>query len=145
MLSSEEERKLQEFGIHAVFLPHGFSVPQFTYRKPKYLFEKKANIFFSGSNYRDEETFFYIVEQMRSLRPDIMFHAVGQCSDWKKRMSSMENITVYPFLSDDYYSLLSKCDYNFLPLTFATANNALLEAQALGITSILPKISGNEK
>lgn len=144
-LSSEERKKLQTFGIHAVFLPHGFSTPQFTYRKPKYLFEKKINIFFSGSNYRDEQTFFYIVTQMHSRRPDIMFHTVGQCHDWKKRMSSMENITVYPFLSDDdYYSLLSECDYNFLPLIFATANNALLEAQALGITSILPKISGIE-
>lgn len=144
-LSSEEERKLQGFGIHAVFLPHGFSIPQFTYKNPKDLSSKKVNIFFSGSNYRDEQTFFYIAAQMHSLRPDIMFHAVGQCLDWKKRMSSMENITVYSFLSDDdYYSLLSECDYNFLPLTFATANNALLEAQALGITSILPKISGIE-
>ena len=107
--------------------------------------KKKRTYSFQAQTIETKKHFFYIVEQMRSLRPDIMFHAVGQCSDWKKRMSSMENITVYPFLSDDYYSLLSKCDYNFLPLTFATANNALLEAQALGITSILPKISGNEK
>ena len=43
-----------------------------------------------------------------------------------------------------YYSVMADCDYNFLPLTFATANNALLEAQFLGIKSILPDISGIE-
>jgi hypothetical protein len=29
-----------------------------------------------------------------------------------------------------------------LPLTFATANNVLLEVQSLGVASILPEISG---
>ena len=45
-----------------------------------------------------------------------------------------KNAITYDWVDDNvYYTLLSKCDYNFLPLAFATANNTLLEAQFLGI------------
>jgi glycosyltransferase involved in cell wall biosynthesis len=52
-------------------------------------------------------------------------------------------VFVWDRLTDnEYFSLLSQCDYNFLPLTYATFNNALLEAQSLGIKSIIPNIDG---
>ncbi len=58
-------------------------------------------------------------------------------------MANCENVVVYPFLDDDkYFTIFSLCNYSFLPLTFATANNTLLEAQILGVQSILPKING---
>ena len=73
----------------------------------------------------------------------IIFHLIGIDHTYKSILGQYGNVRIYNRLSDDeYYSLIELCDYNFLPVTLATANNTLLEAQSLGITSILPLIDG---
>ena len=142
-LSSDEAYKLKSIGINAIFIPHGFNIPSFQQELTAGFDCTKINIFYAGSNYRDGETFLSITEYMKSECPNMIFHAVGQNKTWKEKLKGKSNIIVYEHLSDnEYYTLLCNCDYNFLPLTFATANNALLEAQSLGVVSILPKISG---
>ena len=94
-------------------------------------------------NYRDFDAFVKIVDFSNEKELGICFYAVGQSKENKEKLFLKDNVIVCPRLSDDeYYSLLSLCDYNFLPMTFSTANNALLEAQSLGVSSVLPKISG---
>lgn len=145
VLSKSEQLYLRQKGVNAFFIPHGFNAPVFE----KSVSEKNAvdkiklNIFYSGMNYRDFNTFTRIASFVKEKRRDIVFHAVGQSASNKAILKNHENVKVYERLTDnEYYSLLNECDYNFLPLTFATANNALLEAQTLGKISILPNISG---
>lgn len=142
-LSSSEERALKEKGVNAFFIPHGFNKPVFNFKRSVNFDDSKINLFYSGMNYRDFSTFLKIAKFSENEKLNVQFYAVGQSDEYKKNLAHCKNVCVCPRLSDDeYYSLLASCDYNFLPLTFATANNALLEAQFLGVVSILPQIQG---
>ena len=144
-LSRSEEQELVNLGINACFIPHGFNFPIFNKLSPEKLDinNEKINIFYSGTNYRDFDTLKNILLYCTEKKYDYVFHVLGQTEVNKQVLKNYHNAVIYPRVDDDiYYSLLAECDYNFLPLTFATANNAMLESQALGITSIIPKISG---
>lgn len=151
VLSSQQEKILKEkYEINACFIPHGFSMPNFVCQSSR-LIEKTnfnsnfINIFYSGTNYRDLDILIEIINLCHKKKLNIFFHLVGQDKHIVKNFNLCTNYILYDRLTDDeYFSLLSLCDYNFLPLTFATANNALLEAQFLGIKSILPDIAGIE-
>ena len=152
VLSSGMKKELKEkYGLESEFIPHGFYKPRFEHRevadrKGRRLDAEKINVITIGQMYRDYDTFEYIVERMKT-RADLRFHLVGAPADVKERMRKYEeeegNVSVYNRLPDDeFYSLISDCDYCFLPLTFATANNTLLEAQFLDVPAILPDIEG---
>lgn len=142
-LSTAEQMLLKDVGINATFVPHGFNSPEFSNTDIQGFDKDRINVFYSGMNYRDFDTFLKVIDFTTENRKEIHFHAVGQSKENKILLKEKRNVTVYPRLNDDeYYSLLSMCDYNFLPMTFATANNALLEAQSLGIVGILPRIDG---
>lgn len=146
VLSNEQKKKMNKLGYECSFIPHGFIKPTFTsvdLKKCNIPFdEKKINIFFSGNTYRDLDTLEVAISETLD-RTDVVFHVLSQKGESKNRFMRYKNVIAYDRIDDDvYYTLLSKCDYNFLPLTFATANNTLLEAQFLGITSILPNIGG---
>lgn len=146
VLSKEQEEKMSKLGYKCIFIPHGFIKPSFSSIK---LIDKgiafddsKINIFFSGNTYRDLDTLEKTIEKMKE-NDNVVFHILSQKGENKARFIRYPNTIVYDRIDDDiYFTLLSKCDYNFLPLTFATANNTLLESQFLGVTSILPKLGG---
>lgn len=142
-LSSYQQQELiNKYQINAVYIPHGFEIPLYNSINVE-MDWGQINVCFSGSNYRDIDTFIKVVSYCFHNRKDIIFHALGQSDLVKSKLSTFSNVKCYPRVSDDeYFSIISKCDYNFLPLTFATANNALLEAEFLGISSILPRIAG---
>lgn len=150
VLSSEQERILkEEYNIEAIFIPHGFSKPIFEITSfPEFqdvFLSNRINVFYSGSNYRDVELFIETVDYCNYHHLNIFFHVVGQKETIKQQLNHLDNVVCYRRLSDDeYFSVLSLCDYNYLPLTFATANNALLEAQFLGVRGIYPRIAGIE-
>lgn len=147
VLNSQQCTFLREkYRINSFFIPHGFNKPVFSYKDVS-MFEKNydkniINIVTIGKQYRDYETLLDVIENYKN---NTVFHfwLVGISKDWIVRFEQYANTTVCKRLDDDeYYSLISACDYLFLPLTFATANNALMEAQFLGVPSILPKING---
>lgn len=145
LLSTQQKKILNEkFGIKSVFIPHGFDKPSFTKKIPAdinnhVICNDNINVCTIGKNYRDLETLEYIIQKNHK----IIFHLIGIDHTYKSILGQYGNVHIYNRLSDDeYYSLIELCDYNFLPVTFATANNTLLEAQSLGITSILPLIDG---
>lgn len=148
VLSSLQEEQLTKMGIKAKFIPHGFSTPNFNYAKPISFrtlnLDEKVNIAVSGTNYRDITTLIKSISYTERNVPNIMFHIMGQRDQQLiHKLESHNNVICYNRLSDDeYFSVLQSCDYTFLPLSFATANNALLEAQFLGTKSILPDIPG---
>lgn len=141
VLSSQQKKDLiEKYGIKAEFIPHGFNKPIFDEKEQKTIDQRKINIVFIGQNYRDLETFIFIVKKNY---PNILFHCIGQSNIVKQELKKYKNVIVYDRLNDnDYYSLINQSDYNFLPLKYATANNALLEAQYLDVRSILPNIPG---
>lgn len=146
VLSKDQEIKMNHLGYKCTFIPHGFSQPKFVLvnlaDKNISFNESKINIFFSGNTYRNLDLLEKAVEYMQG-KTDLVFHILSQKGENKTRFLKYKNTIVYDRVDDNtYFTLLSKCDYNFLPLTFATANNTLLESQFLGITSILPKIGG---
>lgn len=145
-LSQQQKNELQKNGINAYFIPHGFNKPEFNFDE---LFANeikkldRINIFCSGNMYRDFETLKKVVCFCEEKGLNICFHCCGQKKFQKDWLLQHKNTIVYPFINDDkYFSLLTSCDYSFLPLTFATANNTLLEAQSFGIKTILPNIDG---
>lgn len=148
VLSSQQRSFLEQLGIKCIFIPHGFNSPQYNIAIPKdinnnSLDNKKINVITIGSNYRDFNTLLTIAKELNHINPNVRLHLVGTPKEWKNRFIELNTTSVYNRLNDnEYYTLLEKCDYNFLPLTFATANNTLLEAQSIGIQSILPKIEG---
>ena len=147
VLNSKEERILSEKGINAVYIPHGFNYPDFSLDAHILdNYKDKINICFSGVCYRDYDTLRFFIDNIKD-RDDICLHILGQRKEVKDELRELnqDNIIVYDFLPDDtYYSIFSQCDYSFLPLTFATANNTLLEAEFLGIKTIIPNIEGTQ-
>lgn len=143
-LSSSQQAHLQKIGISSVFIPHGFNKPIFNKQETGMDFSR-INIVVSGSNYRDVEMLQAAIDYCEKNIKTVFFHLLGQPKGVKELLSNCSNALCYPRLDDDrYYSIIADCDYSFLPLTFATANNALLESQFLGVRSILPRITGIE-
>jgi glycosyltransferase involved in cell wall biosynthesis len=136
----------KETGVKTVFIPHGFDKPVFQKSIPadirrKSIDTEMINISVVGENYRDYNTLHFIIKN--TINNDVKFHLIGQKQKTIEIFKEYKNVSCYNYLDNNsYYSLLSICDYNFLPLTFATANNVLLEVQSLGVASILPEISG---
>lgn len=148
VLSSGQKEILEsKYGLKSTFIPHGFSKPEFKFAPVRDINNRgidygKINISTIGSNYRDFETLKYIVNKLAS-NEKVHFHLIGVPIDVKDFVKNNPNVSVYQRLDDDqYYTLLSLMDFNFLPLTFATANNTLLEAQFLNVKSILPNMAG---
>lgn len=142
-LSSEQARLLNmRYGINAKFIPHGFNKPLFTFEEME-VNKNNINVVVSGKNYRDEKVLYDIITFCLYRRSDVFFHLLGQPQAIKNKLNKFQNVKCYPRLNDDnYFSVFTSCDYSFLPLTFATANNTLLEAEFLGVKSIVPKIAG---
>lgn len=145
--TQQQEYYRNRYGIETTFIPHGFNTPIFNFKLPKdtrgdIVNPGYINLITSGKNYRDFETLSKVIDRFKDDRRFI-FHLVGTPPDIKTRLKSYPNVRIYPRIdNDEYYSLIKSCDYGFLPVTFATANNALLETQAIGIKSILPYIPG---
>jgi glycosyltransferase involved in cell wall biosynthesis len=133
-------------GVKTVFIPHGFDKPVFKKVmtgdiRGNSINTEMINVSFIGENYRDYDILDFIIRN--TSNKNIVFHLIGQRQETIEIFKKKPHVLCYSYLDNNaYYSLLSNCDYNFLPLTFATANNVLLEAQSLGIVSILPRLSG---
>lgn len=146
VLNSQQQHYLAEkYNINSYFIPHGFNKPTFeNIEVTEFItdFDKsKVNVITIGKQYRDYETLERIICEQRNS--NVHFYLVGLKKELKEKFKEFSNVTICGFLNDNqYYSLISACDWSFLPLTYATANNALMESHYLGIPSILPKISG---
>lgn len=141
------KRLKDKYGIDACFVPHGFNRPEFEKvevrdKKGKTLDHNIINILTIGKMYRDFSLYERVVRKFAGCS-HICFHLVGAPNDIKSACHDLKNVRIYNRLDDnEFYSLMSEADYCFLPLSFATANNALLESQYLRLPLILPEIPG---
>lgn len=148
VLSRQQKEILREkYGIESHFIPHGFNPPEFECRLPlnikgEGIDRGKINLITVGRMYRDFRKLYNMVVRYVD-NPDYHFHLVGAPGEVKDIFRKFENVSIYNFLPDnEFYTLIEACDYCFLPLRFATANNTLLEAQNLGVPLVVSDIPG---
>lgn len=142
-LSSDQASRLKRIypNKHIRFIPHG--VNELGFYSDVDLNRENFIITVVGSNYRDKKTFFEIVKYAQFNHPNWRFNLIGASKDWKEHASNFSNITVHPFLKEEeYFKILQSSHVHLLPVEFATANNALLEAHALGVPSLASNNSG---
>lgn len=132
------ENEIKKLFPHAdvKFIPHG------VYDYSSFYNEKieengELNIITAGTNFRDIELYKSITSYARQNKPNWKFHLLGG-GKWKTELKDTKNITIHPYMDEKaYLSLFAKSDIHFLPLTFATANNALLEAHSVGTPTVV--------
>jgi glycosyltransferase involved in cell wall biosynthesis len=126
------------------FVPHGFTFAGVG--EPSVdLFEARTRghrrLVVVGSNYRDVDVLEQITAQRGSR--DVYFDLVGMDEAARARFAPCESVVCHPRLdAETYGNLLSESFALLLPLTFATANNALLEAYNAYLPAFLSRIDG---
>lgn len=119
------------------FIPHG-CIMDHPYGRPDAHREATTfNVAVVGSNYRDWDTLTSVLRHASEGHADWRFHLVGLPPDRRNKYGAMRNAVVHNRLAEpDYYDILNRSHALFMPLTFATANNALLEAHSVGLPSV---------
>jgi glycosyltransferase involved in cell wall biosynthesis len=126
------------------FVPHGFTFEDI--REPSVeLFEVRTRaprrLVIVGANYRDFDILEHIVAQCGSR--DVRFDLVGMDDATRHRFAEHAGVVCHPRLdADSYNNLMWESFALLLPLTFATANNALLEAYNCYLPAFLSRIDG---
>lgn len=131
-----------KYNSKTIFIPHGIDIKSFhpikanQAQKKKFLKNKYHFISFScgiqGINSK-------VFQQVAKKFPEVLFVVVGR----KETTGEAKNIYHPGKISEkrlkEFYTM---ADFCFKPLGFATANNAILEAMAMGKVNITNKIPG---
>ncbi|MFB1294606.1 glycosyltransferase [Mycobacterium sp. pW049] len=125
------------------FVPHGFTFD--SPPPPLELFEMRTRdprrLVLVGSNYRDFDMLEGILAQ-RGSRP-VQVDLVGMDEAARSRFTGRDGVVCHPRLdADSYDGLLRESFALLLPLTFATANNALFEAYNCYLPAFVSRIDG---
>ncbi|MDA2889665.1 glycosyltransferase family 4 protein [Mycolicibacterium sp. BiH015] len=126
------------------FVPHGFTFDDGS-EPPVELFatrtESPRRLVVVGSNYRDFDMLEQILAQ-RGSRP-VQIDLVGMDEAARSRFRGRDGVVCHPRLdADSYVRLLRESFALLLPLTFATANNALFEAYNCYLPAFVSRIDG---
>ncbi len=124
------------------FVPHGIDVQSFT---PPHHFSEKPDKLFTvltvGRHARDWETFSKVVKSLENYSDRIKFTAVLPEKIGQSLQRSL-NINTYSSIPESrLIELYHEADLLYMPLTYATANNSILEAMACG-TPVLSTNTG---
>lgn len=142
VLSSREAEIASERYPHVPvrFIPHGIDVTAYGQEPFKTIEPSFAVV---GSNFRDWAMLESILDGLKRKGREWPIHLVGVPEQQAKYLASVYPVLVHGRLSaDDYRALISASWAVLLPLKQATANNAVLEAHALGTTVISSRITG---
>lgn len=143
-LSSAQHRRFQaRFPQKQVaFVPHGYEpLPEPVSDQRLRRRHAGLELLVVGENYRDFDQLAGIIA-LRGQRP-VRIHLVGVGAAARQRFGAIEGVVVHPRLSDQAYA--ERLDRSFallLPLSFATANNALLEAHKWALPSFCSDVEG---
>jgi glycosyltransferase involved in cell wall biosynthesis len=97
---------------------------------------------FVGNWLRSFETMREIALRMQRLRPDVKFVAVTNQTNWR-HFEGLQNVRCLSRISEDeLLGLYQRASLLVQPLEGATANNALLEAMACGLPTIVNRVGG---
>jgi glycosyltransferase involved in cell wall biosynthesis len=122
------------------FVPHGLSFEMLTAAIAP-LPRRRGRLLVVGQNYRNFELLERIVSQ-RGER-NVVFELVGMDERIRARFARYPEVSVHPRLDRTAYeTLLQQALALVLPLSFSTANNALLEAYKFGLPVLASRIPG---
>ena len=129
----------KRFGSRVTFIPHGIwctmDLPVTTVSTSK--------ILVIGDSYRDYDLLASAAAAFLERHPEATFHLVGVDRERVAANGKLANMTVHPRLANsDYYQLIADCEFIYLPLTYAAANNALLEGMSLGVPVVCNDLEG---
>jgi len=94
-----------------------------------------------GQTYRDVGLLDAVVARAAKQGKQWKFHLVGFRRANGTKIAENPLVQIEPRLTEqEYLSLLGSCDVHFLPLTHATANNALLEAHSVGTPTMISSL-----
>lgn len=118
----------QAYGLsHVTVVPHGIVVDDFVESSKKRLLAQKPSVCIVGRNYRDWDFVNAVLARDDAHR--YRFHLVGVDFD---KVTWPQDVEVHAHRlrldHEQYVDVLHQCLVMFLPLKFATANNAILEA-----------------
>jgi glycosyltransferase involved in cell wall biosynthesis len=125
------------------FVPHGFVFGDVR-EPPVELFERRTRarrLVVVGETYRDFDLLGRIVAT-RGLR-EVEIHLVGAGAEVRRRFEEHPRVMCHPRIDPATYDGLLRGSFALLlPLSFATANNSLLEAYKCYLPAFAPRIDG---
>jgi glycosyltransferase involved in cell wall biosynthesis len=143
VLSTAEIPRFQRwFGENKVaFVPHGIDTSKFL---PANLNSDctRLRLLFVGEHMRDWNVFHRVIDEVDRNCLDVHFDIVTR-DDLFRHFTGCSNISLYSRIPESHLvELYQRADALFLPLTNATANNAVLEALACGVPIISTDVGG---
>ena len=124
------------------FIPHGIVPRLHTGVKCK-VPGPEFRIVTVGSNYRDFTVLKELIQYAAVNRQKWKFDVVGAPERIQQEIKGMPNTQVLNNIDERYYQkILDAARIHFLPVTYATANNALLEAHLAGLPSLCSDVNG---
>ncbi|MFM0167499.1 glycosyltransferase [Paraburkholderia sediminicola] len=143
-LSQDQEHRLHDIfpGKTVKFLKHGLEFKNETLSSEVVASRRNASkLLVVGNNYRDFDTLKKIATDLKKHNMEL--HLVGTGLSGADFNGSSENVVAHGRLTaGEYEKLLLESFAMVLPLTFATANNALLEAHKFALPAICSDIDG---
>jgi glycosyltransferase involved in cell wall biosynthesis len=135
---AQRQAYLERFSDKLVrFVPHGLSFEAAVANGPR----RRGRLLVVGQNYRN----FELLERIMALRGsrDVVFELVGMDEHVRARFAARPHVIVHSRLErGPYEALLQQAFALVLPLSFATANNALLEAYKFRLPVLASRIPG---
>ncbi len=127
------------FKDRVTFIPHGI----WHRRNVPLGAGPSSKITIIGDSYRDYDLLIKTTKLFEDMHPEVEFHLVGIDKRRIDGGNAPRNIIVHARLdSEDYYGLIADSEFVFLPLTYAAANNALLEGLSLGVPVFSNDVEG---
>ncbi|MEW6025265.1 MAG: glycosyltransferase family 4 protein [Pseudomonadota bacterium] len=141
VLSSQQKQRLEaKFPRRVSFVPHGVHLGPMPVVPVPAL---PPRVVVAGDNFRDYAMLREIIECFATRFPQIRFDLVGMQYARLGEAAHAPSVTCHPRLDAVEYSrVIREASFMLLPLHFATANNALLEALAQGVPVLCNRIDG---
>ncbi|MGY0575768.1 glycosyltransferase [Bradyrhizobium sp. RDM12] len=139
-LSRHQQVQLSKlFNSEMVVIPHGMLCDGAINLNAK----REARITIIGDNYRDYAAIEEIIGLTCRSHPKVKFDMIGVDREKLISLKESANAVFYPHLSSsEYKAIVQRSLFILLPLTFASANNALLEGMSCGIPVYCSNIEG---
>jgi glycosyltransferase involved in cell wall biosynthesis len=141
VLSNQQQQVFERYFPGKVrMIPHGVWLDMAT-NVPQTVASNRVCVV--GDNYRDYVLLSRIIELFAQRFPGLEFDLVGMKYAKLGAVAHLPTVTCHSRLSEiEYVQTIAGAAFMLLPLEFATANNALLEALALGVPVLCNRIDG---